>query len=110
MQDCVFCKIVNREIEAKYLYEEDQFIVIKDKSPKTSIHYLFITKKHIKNLASMEKEDFEIASKMFSLSKDISKWENIKDFKLLTNNGKLAGQEIFHFHMHFLAGQNLEDI
>ncbi len=106
--NCIFCKIINRTVPADFVAETNDVIAIKDISPKSELHLLIIPKKHIENVVAFQDEDFDLASSMFRMAVLLSqKFDNAKDFKLLVNNGKKAGQVIFHTHMHFLAGENL---
>lgn len=107
MNDCIFCKIINRQVPSQIVEETEDILVIKDISPKSSIHYLIIPKKHIKDLISFNSADFYLGSKVFAMAKELSKTEYTKEFKLILNNGPKAGQQIFHIHAHFLAGQGI---
>ena len=111
MDNCVFCKIIDKKIQSDIIIESNEIIVIKDIAPKTNLHLLIIPKKHIKDILSFEHNDFDYAPKMFLMAKYLSdKFEDAKNFKLVINNGSGAGQAIFHVHMHFLAGENLNSI
>lgn len=111
MNDCIFCKIIAREIPAQIIAENDDILVIQDINPKATIHYLIIPKKHIKDVQSFGKGDCCVAGKMFKMAQQISLAdERAVDFKLLINNGYAAGQRVFHVHMHFLAGQRLNEL
>lgn len=107
-QDCVFCKIIAREIPATIIEETDQLIVIQDLNPKAKIHYLIIPKKHIIDIQSFEKADCCIGSKMFfmaqALSQKIAEQLGSGDFRFQINSGIKAGQRVFHLHAHILAG------
>lgn len=108
MNDCIFCKIINRQIPATVISENDNIIVIKDISPKATIHYLIIPKKHIKDIQSLEQNDFIIGAQMFQMAQELSqKQVDAKDFRTIINSGAGAGQIVFHLHMHFLAGSSL---
>ena len=101
MTDCIFCKILNKEIPSKILYEDDYCFAINDINPKAKKHILVIPKEHIESLNDIK--DFEIIKKMFEAIKKINKQENIKDFKTHINTGKSAGQVVMHLHIHILA-------
>lgn len=109
MNDCIFCKIINKTIPSDIVVESENVIVIKDISPKASLHLLIIPKKHIKDIVSFEHRDFELGSQMLLMAKFLSdKFDNAKNFRLVINNGVQAGQAIFHVHMHFLSGDMSE--
>ena len=101
MTDCIFCKILNKEIPSKFVYEDDYCFAINDINPKAKKHILVIPKEHIVSLN--EVEDFEIIKKMFEAIRKINAKEGIKDFKTQINTGKGAGQEVNHLHIHILA-------
>ena len=101
MENCIFCKILNKEIPSKFVYEDDYCFAINDINPKAKKHILVIPKKHIESLAQVD--DMELIKKLFEAIKKINIQENISDFKTLINTGKQAGQEVMHLHIHILA-------
>ncbi len=103
MKDCIFCKILNKEIPSKFVYEDDVCFAINDINPKAKKHILVIPKEHIESLNSVE--DFNLIKKMFEAIKKINKQENISHFKTLINTGSDAGQEVMHLHIHILSNQ-----
>jgi len=108
-KNCIFCKIIAKEIPATVIKETDDILVIKDIAPKTPIHYLIIPKKHIADLQSLQDADKALACNMFFMAQELSKnLPGSKAFRLVSNNGHEAGQRVFHIHLHFLAGKELE--
>ncbi len=104
--NCIFCKIINKEIPAKIIAENENVFVIKDIAPKAPIHYLIIPKKHISDVSRLENTERDIAADLLLMAKQLSESdERAKAFKLNSNNGAAAGQEVFHIHLHFLAGK-----
>ena len=101
MNNCIFCKILNKEIPSKILYEDDICFAINDINPKAKKHILVIPKEHIVSLN--EVEDFNLIKKMFEAIRKINKQVGITDFKTHINTGKGAGQEVDHLHIHILA-------
>ena len=101
MTDCIFCKILNKEIPSKFVYEDEYCFAINDINPKAKKHILVIPKEHIVSLN--EVKDFEIIKKMFEAIMKINAQEGIVDFKTHINTGKGAGQEVAHLHIHILA-------
>lgn len=101
MKDCIFCKILNKEIPSKFIYEDDYCFAINDINPKAKKHILVIPKQHIESLN--EVKDFNIVKKMFEAISKINNQENISHFKTLINTGADAGQEVMHLHIHILS-------
>ena len=109
MQDCVFCKIINKEIPSSIVYEDDEIIAFRDIHPVTPVHILVIPKKHITSLANLEKEDEAVVGKIYGVINKIAKQEGIleKGFRVIVNCGEDGGQEVQHLHFHLLGGKKL---
>lgn len=101
--DCLFCKIINKEIPVVPVYEDNDFIVINDINPKAKTHFLFIPKRHIETINDLENEDKNLIWELFLLVKKIAKEKRIIDYRLQFNVWKGGWQEIMHIHLHFLA-------
>ena len=101
--NCVFCKIISGEFSSYTLYEDDDFKVIFDINPATYGHALLVTKNHYKNLFEL---DDTVASKALVIAKKVATVlaNELKcdGFNLLQNNEEIAGQTIFHFHIHLI--------
>jgi len=103
MVDCIFCKIVKGEIPSKKILENENFIVINDANPVSEGHCLIIPKKHFENI-------FELPSLFGNEPLDTAKEQGLRlvkekkaeGIKLVQNNGKAAGQEVMHFHLHII--------
>jgi histidine triad (HIT) family protein len=107
--DCLFCKIIAGKIPSKKLYEDDDCLAFNDIHPAAPIHFLMIPKKHIAMLAEVTLEDTELLGKMMVLAPKIALQAGARSgkaggFKVLINNGADGGQEVYHMHMHVLAG------
>lgn len=107
MEDCIFCKIINREIPSDIVYEDDEIIAFKDINPAAPIHILVIPKKHIPSLVELEKEDEILVGKIYSVINKIAEEQGVKEsgYRVIVNCGKDAGQEVAHLHFHLLAGR-----
>lgn len=105
-RDCLFCKIINREVPSEFLYEDDDFVVFRDINPAAPVHLLLVPKKHIRSINDLQKEDESIISGLFMIAKDMAKDQGINEsgYKLLFNVEKGGGQEIFHLHLHLIGG------
>jgi histidine triad (HIT) family protein len=109
MSDCIFCKIIEKQIPSTIILETNSVLVIKDISPKAQIHYLIVPKKHIEDLRSFAQGDLSLAGELLFVAQQLSAMHNNSAFKLLVNNGYQAGQRVFHLHIHFLAGSSLPE-
>lgn len=107
--DCLFCKIVNKEIPSKLVYEDEEVMAFHDIHPLAPIHILVIPKKHIASIVDLEKEDEQLIGKIFTIINKIAKQLGIdqKGFRIVANCGEDGGQEIKHLHFHLLAGKKL---
>ena len=111
MTKTIFEKIIDRELPANIVFEDDKCIFIEDKFPKAPIHLLIIPKKPIKKLSEAENEDKDLLGHLMMVIKDVSEKLNIDDaFNIVINNGEKAGQTVFHLHLHLLAGKNFSDL
>ena len=101
--DCIFCKLANGEIPTATLYEDNDFRVILDTNPAAKGHALIIPKEHYANIYEI---DTEAAGEAMKLAKKMAAHmtEKLKcdGFNLLQNNGEIAGQTVFHFHLHLV--------
>lgn len=101
--DCIFCKIANGTIPSAILYEDRNFKVVLDVGPATKGHVLILTKEHFDNIFDI---DAETAGKLFSLAAVVARaMKKVLDcdgMNVLQNNGTIAGQTVFHFHLHLI--------
>lgn len=109
MEDCIFCKIINREIPSDIVYEDEEIIAFRDIHPVTPVHVLVIPKKHISRLTELKKEDEVVIGRIYSVINEIAKKEGIfeKGFRVIVNCGEDGGQEVQHLHFHLLGGRHL---
>ena len=101
--NCIFCKIANGEVPSKTLYEDDKFRVILDLGPATKGHALVLPNEHYANLSELPEETageaMKLAKKMVT---KMTERLGCEGFNLVQNNGDLAGQTVYHFHMHMI--------
>ncbi len=105
MADNIFLQIINKEIPAEILYEDDIAIAFNDISPEAPTHILVIPKEEIKKLSETSKKDQDLLGHLLLVVKKITDKHQIKNFRVVINNGAEAGQTVFHLHLHILAGR-----
>lgn len=106
MIDCIFCKIIKKELSSEIVFENERIIAFKDINPKAEIHLLIVSKKHINNVNEATEEDKKLLGEMILTAKEIANKLNIveKGYKLVINVGRGAGQLVDHLHVHLLSG------
>ncbi len=106
---CIFCKIVNGEIPADVVYEDEKYMAFKDINPKAPIHILIIPKEHIEKLADIDDSNKNVIGDMAIVANKVAKQLGIDKtgYRIVINNGPDAGQEVYHIHMHLLGGKKL---
>lgn len=104
--ECLFCKIVNKEVPSEIIYEDGKFIVFKDINPKAPLHLLIVPKKHISSVDHLKKEDKTLVGELFLTAQKIARNQGLArtGYKLVFNVGKGGGQLINHLHLHLLGG------
>ncbi len=103
MENCIFCKIAKKEIPVQLLHEDEYTVAFNDLNPQAPVHILVIPKEHIASLNELN--DKQIMSALFNAVKEVTKKLSITDYRTVINTGKAAGQEVFHIHLHVLAGR-----
>jgi histidine triad (HIT) family protein len=112
MTDCLFCKMVSKEIPTEIVYEDNDILAFKDIAPKAPVHILIIPKKHIENVAAATAEDQVVLGKIQLVAQKLAEDFGIAEsgYRVLTNSGKDSGQVVFHLHYHLVGGKTLGDI
>lgn len=106
--DCLFCKIVQGEIPSQRVHETDELIAFKDINPQAPTHLLIVPKKHIHDLAAATEEDLQLLGRVQLAARDLGTKLGLNGgYRLLVNNGRGAGQSVFHLHYHLLGGRRL---
>lgn len=109
MSDCLFCRIVRKEIPAALVYEDDTLLAFKDIFPQAPVHLLIIPKAHCESLADMTMEIATEAGRILQVAARLAADHGIQagGWRLLSNCGADAGQTVFHLHFHLLGGRPL---
>ncbi len=106
----IFSKIINKEIPASIVFENDDILAFKDINPQAPVHVLIIPKQEIPTVSDLSgKEHSDLLGKLFDAANQIAKQFGIADegFRLVLNCGKNGGQEVYHLHMHLLGGRKM---
>lgn len=101
--DCIFCKIINKEVPSNIVYETDQVVAFHDINPQAPTHVLFVPKQHIGSVAAEGAED--AVRDLIKAAKEFVAKNGFLGYKLVFNVGREAGQTVGHLHMHFLAAK-----
>lgn len=108
--DCIFCKIIKGEIPSSKVYEDEEFIVIKDVNPQAPVHLLAIPKEHFASVAELNDERAVVVGKMMKKLAEIAGVNGLDDgFRIITNKGKHGCQSVSHLHLHLLGGRQLDE-
>ena len=110
MADCLFCKIINREIPASIVYEDERILAFNDINPQAPTHVLVVPKAHIATLNDVSPEDDQIVGELVRRAAAIAKTRGISTggFRTVFNTNREAGQTVFHIHLHLLGGRAME--
>lgn len=103
--DCLFCKIIAKELPSEMVFENDEIVTFKDIHPKARTHLLIVPKKHIPTINDLNEteQDELLVGKMMLVARDLAKELNLSGYNLQFNVGKSAGQEVFHIHLHLMS-------
>ena len=109
MLGCLFCKIVQKQIPSKIVYEDDKCMAFEDVNPQAPVHILIIPKEHIPTILDINELHKDILFDMYAAANKIANERNIanRGFRLVVNCNAEAGQSVFHVHMHVLGGRHM---
>ena len=104
---CLFCRIVQGEIPAKKVFEDDDVVAFEDIDPKAPTHLLVIPRTHIATIADLSHADSTTIGRVITAAGAIARERGLHEegFRLVVNNGEGAGQTVFHIHVHLLGGR-----
>ncbi|SFP67337.1 histidine triad (HIT) family protein [Nitrosomonas cryotolerans] len=106
MDSCIFCKIIQGEIPAKKLYEDEDVLAFNDIHPAAPVHILLIPKLHIAALTEVDDIHQRLLGKMLLLTPQLASKQGCTDgFRTIINTGRVGGQEVFHLHFHIIGGK-----
>ena len=109
MEDCIFCKIANKEIPATIVYENDMVIAFEDAHPVAPVHMLVVPKKHISSMMELKEEDMEYITEIHKAIQEVARIKGVDKtgFRVITNYGEDGGQTVMHLHYHIIGGVHL---
>jgi histidine triad (HIT) family protein len=109
MTDCLFCKIRDGEIPAEVVYEDEDVLAFNDVNPQAPVHVLIVPKKHISTVNDMTADDSKVIGKLYLAAKAIAAKREIDEdgYRLVVNCNSMAGQTVFHIHLHLLGGRRM---
>ncbi|AVI63990.1 histidine triad nucleotide-binding protein [Halomonas sp. GFAJ-1] len=105
--ECLFCKIINREIPADIVFEDEHVLAFNDISPQAPTHHLIIPKKHIATLNDIESGDLAIIGRLQYTAAQLAKQQGFADdgYRVVMNCNEMGGQTVYHIHMHLMGGR-----
>jgi len=109
MSDCIFCKIANKTIPSKLVYEDDQIVAFDDLRPQAPVHSLVIPKRHVVSVQELGEKDQALLARLLLACTKIVKLKGLTEngYRLVTNTGRDGGQSVFHLHFHVLGGRHM---
>ena len=110
VEDCLFCKIVLREIPSQIVYEDNEVIAFKDIQPLAPVHLIIIPKNHLRSLNDVTPEYETLIGHLFGVIRRLAKEFGVAEsgYRVVTNTGADGGQVVGHLHFHLLGGQALD--
>lgn len=109
MSECLFCRVVAKEVGATIVYEDDELLAFKDINPQAPVHVLIIPKRHIPGVTTLKEGDEQLVGRVFMAAREIARDYSVFQcgFRVVANSGPDAGQAVAHLHFHLLGGRTL---
>ena len=110
MADCLFCKIIRREIPATLVYEDDRVVAFNDINPQAPTHVLVIPREHLESLDDASQKEESLLGHLLRVSARVANEHGLGEnggYRVVINNGSGAGQSVFHLHAHVLGGREM---
>jgi len=110
--DCLFCKIVNREIPGDVVFEDDLLLAFRDINPQAPVHILIIPKRHVATVNDVDSGDAELLGQLLLRARALAAEAGIDDggYRLIINCNGEGGQTVYHLHLHLLGGRQLKGL
>jgi len=109
MTQCLFCRIIKKEIPGRIVYEDEVALAFEDINPQAPLHILVVPKKHIDSLSNLTRTDTELMGSLFMIVNSLAKTRNLAQagFRTVINTGTDGGQTVHHLHIHLLGGRQM---
>jgi histidine triad (HIT) family protein len=109
MPDCLFCKVIAREIPAQLIHDDPELVAFKDINPQAPLHALIVPRRHIATLNDLQPGDDGLVGSMFRVAAALAKEHGFAErgYRTVFNCNREAGQSVFHIHLHVLGGRAL---
>ena len=106
-EGCLFCRIAKKEIPAKVVLEDPEFLAFEDVNPQAPVHILIIPKEHIEKISDLDASHTALVGTLVMAAKDIARGKGIQEsgYRIVMNCNRDAGQAVFHLHLHLLGGR-----
>lgn len=108
IENCLFCKIINRKIPSDIVFEDEQVLAFNDISPQAPAHILIIPKTHISTLDEIDDSNSAMIGELIHTASKIAKGLKLEGYRLVLNCNEIAGQSVFHIHCHLLGGRPMD--
>lgn len=109
--NCIFCKIINKEIPSQFIFENENLVAFRDLNPQAPVHILVVPKMHISSMNEITRENSHIVAEIFETISDIAEQEGIKEsgYRVISNCGEDGCQSVQHLHFHLVGGKKLSE-
>ena len=109
MENCIFCKIISKEVPSKIVYEDERVLAFEDINPRAPIHILLIPKEHFGTLHEIPEEKKDILSHLLLKARQVAQEKGIAEngYRIVLNTERDSGQEVFHIHFHLFGGRRM---
>jgi histidine triad (HIT) family protein len=105
MSPCIFCQVVQGELDSEIVQENDRALAFKDVNPQAPTHILIIPKEHIPSLSETPEGKEDLLGHLLLMTRQIARAQGLAAYRVIINDGAGAGQTVFHLHLHLLAGR-----
>lgn len=108
--DCIFCRIISKEVPSRIVFEDEKIMAIEDVNPQAPVHLLVIPKKHILTLQDIKEEEKDLMGMLFFAINRLARERGIseKGYRVVINCGPAGGQTVYHLHLHLVGGRYMK--